>query len=280
MKEKYPKLRDEDFDDFKDRSYESGVETLNLSKWKEFHLIKEKFIGYKYYFWRGQRKEKDWQLKSKFDRNSYGDGLASHFADREKILKALLEKFKEKLQGLKPPPNNIDFDSLEENVIWAIGQAYGLPTHFLDWTVNLYIAAYFAFFEKKTNKKCNRVIYSLNQAVQRRKFSEDRFVEFLDLIETCDATQNKRLKNQEGRFTKALNGIDIETNVRNYAKRCCDDIIENKKILLAKIFIPDEFRLECLTDLESLKITHGVLFPDYAGAVAICENDLDLNSLK
>ena len=172
------------------------------------------------------------------------------------------------------------FDSLEENVIWAIGQAYGLPTHFLDWTVNLYIAAYFAFFEKKTNKKCNRVIYSLNQAVQRRKFSEDRFVEFLDLIETCDATQNKRLKNQEGRFTKALNGIDIETNVRNYAKRCCDDIIENKKILLAKIFIPDEFRLECLTDLESLKITHGVLFPDYAGAVAICENDLDLNSLK
>ncbi len=45
---KYPKLRDDNFSDFEDRNYKNGVEMLNLSTWKEFHLVAEKFNGYKY----------------------------------------------------------------------------------------------------------------------------------------------------------------------------------------------------------------------------------------
>lgn len=271
--EEYKKLKDSDFIDFKHRSYKNGVETLNLSSWNEFLRVVIKFNGYPHYIWRGQRK--GWSLKSSFDRGYFSNGLISLFADREGILNALLKRFKEKLNDL---PQNMRKN--DDDKIWAIGQHYGLPTPLLDWTENPYKAAYFAFYINGNNEqKENRVIYALNMAVKRRKKGTKRFVEFLDLAETCDERQNKRLQSQEGKFTKSLNGTDIETNVLNYAKRCENDIIKNKKILLAKILIPDTFRDTCLKFLETMKnkITHGTLFPDYAGAVDICKIDLSIN---
>ena len=272
--EKYKKLKDSDFIDFKYRNYKDGVETLSLSSWDEFLRAVTKFNNYPAYIWRGQRKE--WTLKSSFDRGYFSDGLVSLFADREGILNALLKKFKEKLNDLPQ-----DMRKNDDDKVWAIGQHYGLPTPLLDWTKNPYKAAYFAFYVNGNNEqKENRVIYALNMAVKRRKKGTKPFVEFLDLAETCDDRQNKRLQSQEGKFTKSLNGIDIETNVLNYARRCEDDIIKNKRILLAKILIPDTFRNTCLKSLETMekKITYGTLFPDYAGAVEICKIDLGLDN--
>jgi hypothetical protein len=271
--EKYKKLKDSDFIDFEYRTYKDGIETLNLSSWNEFIRAVKKFNYYPAYIWRGQRKE--WTLKSSFDRGYFNDGLVSLFANRERILNALLKKFKEKLIDLPQ-----DMRKNDDDKIWAIGQHYNLPTPLLDWTKNPYKAAYFAFYVNGNNEQKNRVIYALNMAVKRRKKGTKRFVEFPDLAETCDDRQNKRLQSQEGKFTKSLNGIDIETNVLNYARRCEDDIITNKKILLAKILIPNTIRDTCLKFLEVMedKITHGTLFPDYAGAVEICKIDLDLEN--
>jgi len=286
VEEKYPKLQDKCFSYFKDRIYENGVETLKLPSWKDFHKVAEIFNGYKdYYIWRGQRK--DWQLKSKFDRYSYNDGFVSLFK-REKVLNALLVKFKDELGGLQPAPG--DIKSLDDDKIWAIGQHYGLPTPLLDWTEDHYIAAYFACYEKSTNEQRNRVVYALNKAVQfymqilKIKIGKDvisrnsdRFVKFIDLSKIHAYRLDKRINAQKGIFTKALNGRDIEKIVWEYSKK--EDIVKNEKILLAKIFIPDEFCYECLDYLKSMenKITHGSLFPDYTGAVEICKIDLGLD---
>lgn len=89
--------------------------------------------------------------------------------------------------------------------------------------------------------------------------SIDRFVEFL----SDHHLKNLRAEKQKGTFTKALNGIDIEKIVWKYSNKRYKDIVENKRILLAKILIPDKFRDECLSYLEkSMNITHEILFPN------------------
>jgi len=287
MGEKYPKLQDKCFSYFKDRIYENGVETLKLSSWKDFHKVAEIFNKYQdYYIWRGQRK--DWQFKSKIDRDPYANKLNSLFGKRENILNALLEKFKNQLQDLNPQPCKINFS--DEDKIWAIGQHYGLPTPLLDWTEDHYIAAYFAFNEKSTNENCNRVVYALNIAIKTSlrilkikigkdviSRKKDRFIKLIDLKKDPFIREDRRINAQKGIFTKALNGIDIEKIVYGYPRKT--DIVKNKKILLVKIFIPDEFQKECLDNLKSMKnkITRGSLFPDYSGAVEICITDLGLD---
>ena len=190
---------------------------------------------------------------------------------------------------MHPPLCNVD--SLEEYEIWSFGQHYGLLTHLIDWSTDPYVATYFAFYEEGKNEQCNRVVYALNKAVKRlllkgKKAKKEiilieRFVKFLDAEKNRDTKQkNIRLEKQKGLFTEALKGIDIETNVWNFAKRRYNDIVKNKKILLAKFFIPDKLRLEFLNNLKYKKITHMDLFPDYEGRVKVCKIDLDSDDLK
>lgn len=281
--EKYKKLNTGMFGEFdaKNKNYKDGVFALRLTLWSEFHDVVKKFNNYPDYFWRGQKE--DWQLKSSFDRSSSMQ-RSSYLFNRPAVLDKLLEKFKKKIHDL---PVSIPDDN---DKIWGIGQHYGLPTPLLDWTIDPYIAAYFAFYQREISKGY-RIVYALNRAVKRlllkkknprtkETISRDRFLEFLDLTESSDKIQNKRLKEQKGRFTKSLNGIDIESNVlKNYTRKS-PDINLNEDILLMKIFIPDTLSEECLKYLESVDITHGALFPDYSGAAEICKIDLGIDNKK
>ncbi len=274
----YKKLNTNDFKEFEDKNkkYKEGIFELQLNSWDEFCDVEKKFNDYPDYIWRGQKE--DWQLKSSFDRNSFTKKF-SYLFGRQKVVDKLLEKFKKKLLDLPRATISNDDDG-----IWAIGQHYGLPTPLLDWTTNPYIAAYFAFYERKTNEKY-RIVYALSKSVKqlkaikkdlkKQKLSSEPFLEFLDLIETPDKIQNIRLEKQEGRFTKSLNGIDIESNVKKYAKKR-PAIVSNKEILLMKTFIPDILREEFLKYQKFKDITYGKLFPDYAGAVDICKIDLGI----
>lgn len=285
--EKY--IKDKDLTNFDDRTYNNGIETLNLSSLEEFHNVVEIFNKSKdYYIWRGQCK--DWKLKSKFDRGYYKNGLVTLFK-RDTIFKNLLKKFKRKLKELKDmQPSPPDFDSLEEDEIWAIGQHYGLLTPLLDWTEEPYIATYFAFYEKETNEQCDRVIYALNKdlerylhvlkikSVKKEVISKEKtpFVKFLDLSKTHDDRLDKRIDRQKGIFTKSLKEVDVEENILDYIKKYPK---KDKEIILAKISTPNKFRSKFLKFLKNDKgITHGYLFPDYAGAVDICKIDLRLNN--
>ena len=225
---KYRKLKFSDFSDFENRSYENGVMTLTLASWGEFHEVVKIFNNNTDYIWRGQRK--NWPLKSSFDRKF------PKINNRQAKLNEILKKFKQRLDELSNP----NINGMTDDEIWAIGQHYGLLTPLLDWTESPYIAAYFAFYKKDTKEQSKyRVVYTLNRVAQRlmRKtklkkkckktgekissetISEGRFIEFLDLTETCDDRQNIRLKSQKGRFTKALDGTEIENNISNFVKK-------------------------------------------------------------
>jgi hypothetical protein len=278
--EKYGKLTDQDFCEFRNKTYEKGVLTLKLTSWDEFREVTNKFDEKTDYVWRGQRCYcKEWKLKSSFDRKF------SEFPNdnkRENKLQEILNKFKQRLKGL---PNTKSNDFTDDE-IWAIGQHYGLPTPLLDWTECPYISAYMAFFKKDTNEQTeNRVIYALNRALKlhilktkdsksKQVLSRERFVEFPDLLDNLDEMQNERLQKQKGRFTKALNGDDIKLNVKRFLKKGK----YNHEIFLTEILIPDVERDRCLEFLESEKgITHGTLFPDYAGVVEICKMELGID---
>jgi hypothetical protein len=269
--EKYPKLECHHFSDFKNKDCINGVLTLRLTSWDEFHNVLKIFKNYTYYLWRGERCYcEKWPLKSSFDRHC--DRKFSNSKERQDELAKILDKFKEKLRALP----HTEIKCLTDDEIWAIGQHYGLPTPLLDWTECPYFAAYFAFYKKGTNEQTeNRVIYALNKGVKLLKSvrKKERFVDFPNLEHNLGEMQNERLKEQKGKFTKALNGDDIKVNVERISKKGK----YNQKIFLAEILIPDKFRYECLRFLESKKITHGALFPDYAGAVDICKIELGID---
>lgn len=276
---KYKKLNTKDFINFNDRqkSYTDGVFTLQLNSWNDFHNVVRIFNDNTDYFWRGQRK--DWQLKSSFDRDPVCQKFSA-FLGRRKALEVLLEQFKKRLDDLPNKPRNINDDKA-----WAIGQHYGLSTPLLDWTAVPYKSAYFAFYEKEADQK-ERYIYVLHRTVHRlkqikknpktkQKLDSCSFIEFLDLTATQDKSLDERINAQNAKFTKSLNGINIESNVLHFAlKQPSTD--EKKEILFMKISIPETFRDEYLRSLKSMKITHGVLFPDIAGAVEITKKDLGL----
>ena len=278
--EKYGKLTDQDFCEFRNKTYEQGVLALRLTSWDEFQEVTNKFDDETDYIWRGQRCYCDeWKLKSSFDRKFPG---FSDNHEREKKLKEILNKFKRRLKELPGTKSN-DFTDDE---IWAIGQHYGLPTPLLDWTECPYISAYMAFFKKNTSKQTeNRVIYALNRALKlhilktkasksKEVLSRERFVEFPDLLNILDEMQNERLNKQKGKFTTARNGDDIKLNIKRFLKKGK----YNHKILLAEILIPAVERDRCLEFLGSEKgITHGKLFPDYAGVVEICKIELGID---
>jgi len=67
--EKYRKLKYSDFDDFKNKNFNMGILTLNLTSWDEFRNVLKIFNDNPDYIWRAQRCYcKEWTLKSSFDR--------------------------------------------------------------------------------------------------------------------------------------------------------------------------------------------------------------------
>jgi len=289
--------------------YNKGVETLRISSWDKFHEIiqlfnepiKSSIHGYRYsdfYIWRGQRR--DWSLKSSFDRRLFYNNVKI----RNEILNLIFKQFNnqlielQKLQMSEKLENKffeINFSDLKEDEkdqVWAIGQHNGLLTPLFDWTEDPYIAAYFAFYENNAMEQSDRVVYALNiklkelmahwnkirggEKITKRR---ERFVEFLNLQNTFDNNLNKRLEKQKSRFTKALNGKDIEKNVKEFYRKK-PDIIEDKLIILAKIFITDKLQDKCLDYLKNNGITHIKLFPDYNGAVEGCKINLHLENFK
>lgn len=156
----------------KKNSYEKVIRTRNVNSWDNFsNLFKEEFFTMKNralnnkldlgdYVWRGHRRQ-DWKLLSSFDREfKTKSGDFVYVPDRETILKRHLNSFvyairsrlKEFGLNVREIKAAIKNNLFSTNHIWALGQHYGLKTPLLDWCYSPYVAAYFAFQEKKRKK--------------------------------------------------------------------------------------------------------------------------------
>lgn len=236
----------------------NGVLTIELKSWDNYQT---KVRKYKNYIWRGQRD--DLTLKSSFDRSTqYSKGL------RDEKLGKHLENFKKEME--RSHPHKL---SKNEDEIWALGQHYGLKTPILDWTQSPFIAAYFAFektVEQNDKDDKYRYVYALRKRLKRlvKKSGQNRnrYVRIID---------GKSLKHisprffaQKGIFTKALNGDDIETNVKRWLNRRPNEVI------LVKFKIPTKNQDKCLGDLRLMGIDYESLLLDLRDVVDKCNDCL------
>lgn len=246
-----------------------GVRIVTLPSWQEFHQKADGLKSKRGYVWRGQKKDEtgSWSLQSSFDRKVQ----SKNQSDRIKKLKHHLENFKEAMN--RSYPNVLPQDDVD---IWALGQHYGLKTPLLDWTLSPYIAAYFAFSEVIDQNERDdhyRYVFALNRSLERllskRKkasqvLSSDRSVPFIDQL----PYPNPRFTAQQGIFTKAFQGNDIQKYVQSFSRK------RPSEVVVVKFRIPTKDREECLRDLHSRKINHTSLLLDFRDVVDHCNGNL------
>lgn len=320
MPEKYPTFKMADFTQLKfNQQYKEGVGIFYLESWEQYcdELIPKmenqenghnKILDF--YLWRGQRCDHKNGLLSSFDRWYTENVIDRNDKHRDSLSTKHLEVFRTNYDKVKKPSIKP-----KDDIYWALAQHHGYPTPLLDWTTDPYIAAYFAFHKKdKENQPAYRVIYALNRKINllllktKRKIKDiktkevikvknnakERFIEIPDikhfsfpikylpfLKSVPDPYQNKRLKYQKGRFTRALNGDDIETNINKLVAIKHEQIEGDQKIILLKMLIPNQEKNKSLEWLRDNKgIVYTKLFPDVEGAVIASKMELGINRVS
>ncbi len=249
--------------------FEDGALVVTLSSWDEFSQKVQSLTSKRGLVWRGQKKDEDngWFLKSSFDRKVQSKD--KH--ERTKKLEHHLFKFKELMN--KSYPNVLP---AEEDPIWALGQHYGLETPLLDWTLDPYIAAYFAFSEwnnPNDREDRYRYVYALDRALGRLLTKKKRAGEILDSERSVPfidqlPLHSPRFVAQKGIFTKAIDGNDIWEHINTFSRK------RPSALLIVKFKIPTKDREKCLTELHSKRIDHMNLLLDFHHVVGQCNLEL------
>jgi hypothetical protein len=137
---------------------------------------------------------------------------------------------------------------LNDNEWWALGRHYGLWTPFLDWTLDPFIAAYFAFHNAAIEQSGSVAIWALisSECVCSNE------VDFS--IVKIHNLSFERQNAQHGLYTRLTHPIfaDIEEYLRNQG--CAHHMV--------KIEIPYSQRGVVLKQLDQQGINCSMLFPD------------------
>jgi hypothetical protein len=215
-----------------------GIEVAYLRKFKYFiDYIYEKRTDVGQFVFRGHRRD-IYKLESTLERRLRGQ------PDKDRAIRDHLDRFKLAARGRRGP-NPVDYTNDDD--WWALGQHNGLNTPLLDWTYSPFLAAYFAFYETKSDDTNKRVIFGLN----REFLKSDKEIEFY----IPDTDDNPRLLNQNRNKTD----LPIEEYIqKTYAG--------HSEVILLRVEIPKEERMAALEILETMNINHQTLFPDIFGA--------------
>ncbi len=260
-------------------SCSEGVQVQTLGNWVEFiELIRNKHANCPGLIYRGQADAK-WKIESSLDRLErkyprtknyeyrFGKPNPEEFNCPPLIRPYQLAAFQEAARGRRGP----GAPDLSEDEWWALAQHHGLATPLMDWTYSPFVALFFAFEEDKCADLDGaliapekRAVYSTGLDIYNRiEDDADRPVAF---VPTTDS--NYRLVNQAGLFLKMPQGRDLETIVReNFAEESREQAeFDVPLVVLEKIEIPDDGRIECLKFLNKMNINRMSMFPDLDGA--------------
>ena len=258
-----------------------GVLRVELATWRFFYdFVYENLLGSTKYVWRGHRCE-GWALEPTLDRELKGmPGLERSF-----FVKRHLEDFKYAARGRRGPNPR---DDLPEKEWWALGQHHGLATPLLDWTKSPFVALYFAFVDAGSPQTPRRSVFALHRDQVEEKSAQIEvshtgqrpppIIEFF----RPKTSDNPRLVNQGGLFTRAPRGVSVGEWVKTHFREAQAETHEEedeglmRELVLMEILIPDQDREACLIALNRMNINHLTLFPDLDGASAFCNKRLTI----
>ncbi len=284
-----------------------GVVTVKVSSWVRFtEHLHEQMMKYPTYIWRGERRS-DWTLVATLYRpietprdESYQYRIGRH---RRAFLYSIRGR-----RGPNPPKME------NENDQWAMGQAHGLVTPLLDWTMSPFVAAYFAFWDVGSDQTEYRAVYALARSIVSGTWS-DREMEYYKakfekekeekekkkgimstVLRDYEEEQSELFREREARkeanpemefvqpFTddnaRLVNqsGLFSKTpkgeDVESFVRAMFKG--DTNGFTLVKFLIPDSERVTSLIALNRMNINHLTLFPDLYGASVYCNLSLEI----
>ena len=244
-----------------------GLGEIKLKTWGEFEdNIRDWMLDYRHFVWRGHSSA-NWILEPTLDRLLKKIGKIDDINARREHLNRFKYASRGR-RGINPPLLT------DDNDWWALGQHQGLATPLLDWTSSPFVAAYFAFISDNDYGSTENAIFGISQASIYLKsklivhdFGNKERPPIIEFIEPL-SNENNRLVSQGGLFTRAPDGVDVESWVRTNFKG------ETEFYRLMKFIIPKSERNICLRSLNRMNINHLSLFPDLYGASNYCNTDL------
>lgn len=192
--------------------------------------------------WRGVS-DSNWCMTSSVDRFALQNAIADRTALEAKLLS---------LYDARSAELGLIGDELTDEQRWALGQHWGLPTPFLDWSKSPMVAAFFAGSPSNSGPEPDRTlaVYSLHMEAFAGPGDTS-------IVIPPAGPWNARMRAQKGVFTHLRVG------------GCMIDTLRDRGQLssLAVYMCPAAISSQILVDLEAMTVDALTMFPDMEGVV-------------
>lgn len=253
------------------------VKEIHCKTWEEFKNKSSNLSSNKDYVFRGQN-DSNWPLETSLQRFFKRVGVTSFSLAGIDPVEEILEKYIPLINIIEK-----NHSYTERSDYWSVGQHYGLPTPYLDWTKTVYKAAFFAFSDEimYNNTHNNIAIYGLkirnihelaggNINMQNHLQNNGGIKTFeregFSIVGHNTRVTNSRIESQDGIFT-IVNGLNnMHYDLVEFFNEKIYDVYRLIKPIMVKFTIPRTEYKKALLDLHhTTQINFFKIYPDKEG---------------